>query len=195
MSSPQPLITLAGVRVAIGPLRRDLIPLYQAWINNLETSRFLSESGAVMTLDEEIQWFDQVVREPNARYFTVYTVDDFAPIGTANLHMINLRHRKANFGISIGEPSLRGKGFGTEAVRLVVDYGFNALNLHSIWLTTHEFNHAGRRAYLKAGFTEVGRRRQCRFHAGRYWDEIHMDILASEFTESRIAPVEAERPS
>lgn len=193
MTSPQPLITLAGDHVAIGPMRRDLVPLYQSWINNLETARFLSEAGAVVTLDEELQWYETILRDSSTRYFTIYALPDFTPIGTANLHMINQRHRKANFGISIGEPHLRGKGFGTEATRLVVDYGFNALNLNSIWLTTHEFNHAGRRAYLKAGFTECGRRRQCRFHAGRYWDEIHMDILASEFTGSRIAPIEAER--
>ncbi len=90
-------------------------------------------------------------------------------------------------GIMIGEPAMRGRGLGTEAVEIIVDYGFNALNLHSIWLTTYEFNAAGRKAHARAGFTEVGRRRQCRFHAGRFWDEIHMDILAEEFTASRLA--------
>ena len=67
-----------------------------------------------------------------------------------------------------------------------MDYGFNALDLHSIWLTTYEFNAAGRKAYARAGFKEVGRRRQCRFQAGRFWDEIHLDILAEEFTRSRL---------
>jgi RimJ/RimL family protein N-acetyltransferase len=186
MTDPQPVLSLAGDHVALGPLRRDLIPLYQAWINNLETTRFLSEAGAVVTLDEEVDWFDRVVRTANSRTYTIYAIPGFMPIGTINLHMINDRQRKANLGIMIGEPGARGKGHGTEAVQLLLDIGFNAMALHSIWLTTYEFNHAGRRAYEKAGFSEVGRRRQCRFHAGRYWDEIHMDILASEFEGSRL---------
>lgn len=198
MSAAQPVITLAGDRVALGPLRRDLVPLYHAWISNPETTRYLSEAGSVITLDEELAWYDGVIRQQDTRTFTIFTLPDYQPIGTANLHRINLRHRKANLGIMIGEPAMRGLGLGTEAVELVLDFGFNALDLQNIWLTTHEFNVAGQRAYRKAGFTEVGRRRQCRFHAGRYWDEIHMDILASEFTRSRLPStengLELERP-
>ncbi len=182
----QPIIIIAGERVALGPLRRDLIPLYHAWICNLETTQYLSEAGSAPTLDEEIDWYDREIRTQNQQTFTIYALPDHQPIGTINLHQVNQKHRKANLGIMIGEPDMRGSGHGTEAIELIVDYGFNALNLNSIWLATHEFNTAGRRAYAKAGFTEVGRRRKCRFHAGRYWDEIHMDILASEFTRSRL---------
>ena len=188
-AQPQPIVTLSGERVAIGPLRRDLIPLYHAWISNLETTQFTSEAGAVPTLDEEITWFETEIRKDNTLPFTIYALPDFQPVGIVNLHQINHKHRKANMGIMIGEPAMRGQGLGTEAVELIVDFGFHALNLNSIWLATYEFNIAGRTAYRRAGFTEVGRRRQCRFHAGRYWDEIHMDILASEFTKSRLASV------
>jgi RimJ/RimL family protein N-acetyltransferase len=187
MQVAQPIITVSGERVAIGPLRRDLIPLYHAWISNLETTQYLSEAGTVPTLDDEITWFESVIRKDNTLTFTIYALPDFQPIGTVNLHQVSHKHRKANMGIMIGEPAMRGQGLGTEAVELIVDFGFNVLNLHNIWLTTYEFNIAGRSAYLRAGFTEVGRRRQCRYHAGRFWDEIHMDILASEFTKSRLA--------
>jgi diamine N-acetyltransferase len=189
MSNAQPVITVSGDRVALGPLRRDLVPLYHAWISNLETTQYLSEAGSVLTLDEEIGWYDEVIRVANARTFTIYALPDYRPIGTINLHQINHVHRKANLGVMIAEPDLRGRGLGTEAVRLIVDYGFTAMNLHSIWLTTFEFNIAGRKAYARAGFKEVGRRRQSRYRAGRFWDEIHMDILASEFTGSRLANV------
>lgn len=184
---PQPVITLTGEKVALGPLRRDLIPLYHAWISNLETTQYLSEAGSVLTLDEEVAWYDSRITSQTERNFTIYTVDAWQPIGTINFHQINHRHHKANMGIMIGEPAMRGKGLGTEAVELILDIGFNAMGLNSIWLTTYEFNVAGRRAYTRAGFREVGRRRQCRLIAGRYWDEIHMDILAIEFTASRLA--------
>jgi RimJ/RimL family protein N-acetyltransferase len=184
---PQPVITLAGDKVAIGPLRRDLVPLYHAWISNPETTQYLSEAGAAITLDEEYAWFEAQLRKADTRTFTVYALPAYTPIGTVNLHQINHRHHKANLGIMIGEPDMRGHGLGTEAVELVVDFGFHAMGLHSIWLTTYDFNIAGQRAYLKAGFQEVGRRRQCRYLHGRYWDEIHFDLLATEFTKSRLA--------
>jgi RimJ/RimL family protein N-acetyltransferase len=185
MAEPRPIITIAGDNVALGPMRRDLIPIYHAWITNLETTQYLSEAGAAPSLDEEIAWFEGLARNPATRNFTVYALPAYQPIGTINLHAINHRHRKANMGIMIGEPDMRGRGLGTEAVELVVDYAFHALDLHSVWLTTYEFNDRARNAYLRAGFKEVGRR-ECRFHAGRFWDEIHMDILASEFTKSRL---------
>lgn len=191
---PQPVITLAGDKVAIGPLRRDLVPLYHAWISNPETTQYLSESGTVISLEEEFAWFEAQLRKTDARFFTIYSLPDYQPVGTVNLHQINHRHHKANLGIMIGEPGMRGQGLGTEAVELVVDFGFHAMGLHNIWLTTYDFNIAGQRAYLKAGFKEVGRRRQCRYLNGRFWDEIHFDLLATEFTRSRLASrLEADR--
>ncbi len=187
MAEPRPVISIAGEHVAIGPLRRDLIPLYHAWICNLETTRTLQVPGAVLTLDEEIAWFEREIHKPDSRSFTIYTLPGYQPIGSVNLHAIDFRHRTACMGIMIGEPDMRGRGFGTEAVELILDYGFNALDLHSIWLTTYETNIAGQKAYARAGFRESGRRRESRYQAGRYWDEIHMDVLASEFTNSRLA--------
>lgn len=68
----------------------------------------------------------------------------------------------------IGDTSSRGKGFGTEAVKLACDFGFNALGLHNIILMTSEYNVAGQKAYEKAGFKEMGRRREARWFAGRF---------------------------
>jgi diamine N-acetyltransferase len=82
----------------------------------------------------------------------------------------------------IGEADCRGKGYGTETTRLMLDYAFTALGLHNVMLTVFEYNLAGRRAYEKAGFREFGRRRQSRWMGGRLWDEVYMDCLASEFT-------------
>jgi RimJ/RimL family protein N-acetyltransferase len=198
MADAIPVITIQGELVALGPMRRDLIPLYHAWINNLETTQYLDVGGMVLTLDEEMAWFERLVKDQSSRALTIYHLPSYRPIGIVNLLHIDHRHHRAAMGIMIGEPAERGKGLGTEAVELILDYGFNALDLHSIWLVTYEFNHAGRAAYRKAGFQEAGRRRECRYHAGRYWDEIHMDILASEFTKSRLATrliAHTERPN
>jgi RimJ/RimL family protein N-acetyltransferase len=92
-----------------------------------------------------------------------------------------LPHRRAEVGILIGEPDARGRGYGTEAMRLLVDYAFTAAGMHSVMLWVYEFNPAARRCYEKVGFREVGRRRESRWYNDRYWDEIAMDILATEF--------------
>ena len=63
----------------------------------------------------------------------------------------------------------------------MLDYAFTALGLHNVMLTVFEFNPAGIRAYEKAGFKPIGRRRECRVMGGGVYDEVYMDCLASEF--------------
>ncbi len=79
----------------------------------------------------------------------------------------------------------RGKGYGTETARLLLDDAFTALGLHSVYLTVAEYNLAGRRAYERAGFTGTGHRRQAWRMAGRFWDEIIMDCLSDEVSGIR----------
>lgn len=179
MSTPRPIITVEGSNVALGPIRRDLIPLYQVWMNDLETTRFLRSWP--MSLDQEIAWFDRTVKDDSIAIFTIYQRPDFRPIGNVDLHDIDVRNRTAELGILIGEKGARGRGLGTEAVRLMCDYGFHVLDLHSIMLLTFGWNIAGQKAYVKAGFREFGRRREARFFAGRYWDDIYYDLLREDF--------------
>ena len=63
----------------------------------------------------------------------------------------------------------------------MLDYAFTALGLPNVMLTVYEFNRIGIRAYEKAGFRELGRRRQCRMMGGNLWDEVYMDCLSTEF--------------
>lgn len=176
-----PVITVKGDKVALGPIRRDLIPLYHRWITDLSTNRFLLARSASMTLDAEIEWFDGVSKQSNIAMFTIYELPDYRPIGNVDLHKIDATNRSAELGIMIGEANARGRGQGTEAVRLVCDIGFNVLELNSISLVTFGWNVAGQKAYLKAGFREIGRRREARWFDGRYWDDIWYDLLRSEF--------------
>lgn len=175
----QPIITVSGDKVALGPIHRGLIDINHRWINQLETTRFLQMG--VMSLEAEENWYESISKSTDVVYLAIYEATTMQPVGGVNLHNINKEHRKAELGIMIGERSLRGKGYGTEAVRLMCDFGFNAIGLNSIMLLTSGWNIAGQRAYEKAGFKEIGRRREARWFAGRYWDDIYYDILASEF--------------
>ena len=156
--------------------------LYERWINDFSTLRTLGLPPTAMTMEQETAWYDRAATSERGMTFTIYERATGKPIGTTGLHDIDYRHRKAAFGIMIGEPDYRGKGYGTETTRLMLDYAFTALGLHNVMLTVFEYNLAGRRAYERAGFREFGRRRQCRLMGGRLWDEVYMECLATEFT-------------
>ena len=177
-----PIANIVGELVALGPQRRDLLPLYQRWINDFATLRNLGAPLQPMTAEAEERWYDGRLVAEREVGFTIYEVSTWRPIGNTGLHGLDHQHKTAEFGILIGEPACRGKGYGTETARLMLDYGFTALGLHSMLLRVFEDNLAGQRAYEKAGFRVCGRRRQCHFMGGRYWDEISMECLATEFT-------------
>lgn len=183
-----PIINFEGELVSLGPMRRDLLPLYRRWVNDFGTVRFLGIGPTPMTEEAEVAWFERAATSDEPM-FTIYERTTGRPIGNTGLHNVDRRNRSAFWGIMIGEVEARGKGYGTETARLMLDYAFTALGLHSVTLTVFEFNLAGRRAYEKAGFKEIGRRRQSRWQGGRFWDEILMDCLASEFTSPVLAEI------
>jgi diamine N-acetyltransferase len=180
-SAGSPVLTIEGEHVALGPLRRDLVPLYQLWMNNLGTMRTLDLPPYPITMEKEQDWYDRVSRAESDVSFTIYESETLRPIGNTGLHEVDYRNRTASFGIIIGEPECRGKGYGTETTRLMLDYAFTALGLHNVMLIVFEFNAAGIKAYQKAGFKEFGRRRECRLVGGKLWDEVQMDCLSTEF--------------
>lgn len=176
-----PIINVTGEKVALGPLRRDLVPLYQTWENDFEVTRTLGARFTPMTREAMESWYEQATRGRRDITFTVYERAGLRPIGTAGLHEIFPLHHTAEFDIMLGEKDCWGKGYGTETARLVLDYGFTALGLHNIMLKVHSFNERAIRAYLRAGFREFGRRRQAIPLGGTAYDDVYMDCLATEF--------------
>lgn len=176
-----PILNITGERVSLGPIRRDLIPHYQRWMNDFAVTRTLGIPLTPMTLEAEESWYQTASTGERGVQFTIYERDTLRPIGTTGLHDINHQHRTATFGIQIGEKDCWGKGYGTETARLMLDYGFTALGLHNIMLQVFSNNERGRRAYLRAGYREIGRRRQAHRLGAEAHDIILMDCLATEF--------------
>ena len=192
----RPPITVEGNLIALGPFRRDLIPTYHRWNNDVATTRTFA-LPLPTTLEQEEALYAELTAASDRVLFTIYARDSWQAVGTTYLTDIDHRHRRAEFGVLIGEAVWRGKGYGTETARLMLDYAFTALRLHSVMLTVYAFNFAGRRAYEKVGFREVGRRRESHWMGGRYWDEIVMDCLATELTSPVLSQVfvpDAPRP-
>jgi diamine N-acetyltransferase len=182
----QRLILVQGQRVGLGALRHDLIPAYLRWRSDPEVMRGTGESTQIPTVEAMQAWYEQATKPRNREvHFTIYDLDDLAPVGTALLVRVNQHAGTAEFGLTIGER--RNQGLGTDATKLVLDWAFTVMGLHNIFLVTFSWNLPAIRAYSKAGFREIGRRRGAVVTYGQRYDQVLMDAVADEFTESVLA--------
>ncbi len=177
----RPIINITGERVALGPIREDLLPLYERWENDWEVIRTHIQTPMPMTAEIMRRWFERVRTGAERLPFTVYEREQMQPIGISGLMGVDFRNRTAELSITIAESNFRGRGYGTETAGLVLDYAFSALGLRSVMLTAVDYNAAGLRVYEKLGFREIGRRREAFLFGGHFRDVVYMDILASEF--------------
>ncbi len=102
-------------------------------------------------------------------------------IGSIGLHGIDWINRRAELGIVIGYEEYLDKGYGTEAIKLLLDFSFRQINLHRVRLRVHEYNQRGIQCYKNCGFKEEGRMRDEIFYQGKFWDMIFMGILEDEY--------------
>jgi RimJ/RimL family protein N-acetyltransferase len=181
MEHERPVVTIFGERVALGPLRPELYSLHTRWVNDSEVGWNIFGLPQTRTLQQESEWLDLQLQDPHSLYFLIYAQDRWRPIGVTSLSEIDFRRGTATFRIMIGEAGDRGKGYGTEVTRLMLEHAFSVLGLHNIMLKVFGFNVAGQRAYLKAGFRVIGNRRECVPRDGKLWDEVFMECLATEF--------------
>ena len=170
---------LIGDNIYLSPRHIEDIEKYTEWLNDFQVTDYTGRSANVLTLDGEKKYLEQHINDEAS--FAIIRIEDDQIIGSISLEQISHIHRGATLGIFIGDKSGRNKGYGTEAVRLILDYGFNYLNLNNINLHVMEFNDRAIACYKKCGFKEYGRRRKCYFLNGKYYDKIEMDILAEEF--------------
>jgi diamine N-acetyltransferase len=186
-----PDYVLEGARVALGPLRKELADSYRRWVHDLEVRSGIL-TVAIYGIEAEEAWVEETLTkcagaQPEMAAFTVYDLSDGAAVGTTSLMAIAWRLSRSIFGIALGER--RGTGLGTEATRLTLDWAFNMLGLQNVMLTVLPTNTAAIRAYERAGFERIGRRRNALSVLGRRGDELLMDAVPDEF----VSPVLAAR--
>lgn len=137
-------------------------------------ARPLSEQQLAKRLDP-----DQ--RDANWIEFHLRTVKDDKLIGFVALHTIEWNNATAMLSMGIGEPAYRGKGFGTEALRLVLNYAFAELNLFRVGLDVIATNDRAVHVYEKLGFQREGIMRRAVHREGRRHDVLHMGLLRDEW--------------
>ena len=171
---------LVGERIYLSPRNTEDYGIFTKWLNDFETTDYLGRSGNLVSLESEKKYLEENSNSQSA--FSIVTIDDDKMIGTVSLENIDNINRTATLGIFIGEKDYRSKGYGTEAINLLLEYSFRYLNLNNIQLNLMEFNERALKCYQRCGFKEYGRRRKCKFVNGKYYDSINMDILAKEFS-------------
>lgn len=175
---------LVGKKIYLSPISAEDAEQFVEWLNDFETTDYIGRSHQSMTLAEEKEFLER--KKEEEAFFSIVTLKENKLIGNISLNSIDHVHRRATLGIFIGDQESRNQGYGTEAVSLMLEYGFRYLNLNNIKLDVFEWNERAMACYKKVGFKEYGRRRKCQFLNGKYYDRIEMDILAEEFQEEYI---------
>jgi len=171
---------LIGTNVYLRPLERDDAPHFVTWMNDPEVTRTLVFRGPINLRAEEA-FLDKLYQSEHDFSLGIVIRQTNTLIGAAGFHYIDFRNRHASFGIAIGDKAEWGKGYGTEATRLMVQHAFETLNLNRVWLHTYEYNTRGLKTYEKIGFRKEGVLRQDTFREGRYWDTFVMGLLREEW--------------
>ncbi len=163
---------------------RDDLVKYKNFLNDHNVTKYLEMGDKPITESVLEQTFLEANSSPNDIVFSVIEKKKKLFIGTTGLYLINWVARRAQFRILLGETKYFGKGYGTEATKLVVDYGFNRLNLESIYLGVNEENVAAIKTYQNVGFVADGKYRKFIYNNGKYYDSINMTITKEDFRGS-----------
>lgn len=174
---------IVGDRIYLSPkgTSEDEVQKYTEWMNDFEITDYTGRSGQITTFDGEKDYLENSARDTKNRNFDIVELNDNKLIGALGLEHINWIERSAVLGIFIGDKNFRSNGYGAEAIKLLLEYGFKYLNLHSIRLSLLSINERAHKCYLKCGFKDTGYSREEIFLNGKYYDKLYMDILENEF--------------
>lgn len=177
-------VYVSGESIYLRPLARADAPTVIRYLNDPAVRRTLA-SYRPMSLEREHAFFDRLERGETDVVFAICRAADDAMIGMTGLHQLDAKNHRALFGITVGEVDEWGKGYGSEATRLMVEIGFDTFNLHRIALEVQEDNLRGIRAYEKAGFVREGLQREALWSEGRWKNLVGMAVLRSEWAARR----------
>lgn len=169
-----------GENLYLSPMNVEDAPIYVKWLNDKTVSENIGLDTKITTLEGEREWLRKNQNEYN---FAIVLKKNDELIGNISFDEVDLIHRNACLGIFIGDEKHRGKGYGKEAIKLLLEYGFNNLNLNNIMLNVYSFNKRAIKVYESLGFKKFGIRHKSHYFKGQFYDEIQMEILKDEYGE------------
>lgn len=176
-----------GENVMLRDYRQDDLPHIRKWVNDRKTTEYLS---AIFWFPQsEIdtsEFLNRAMRSaPNAAYFVIADVKDESYIGQMDIFEINWKIRLGKLGTVIGNEAKRGKGYGTEALKLMLDYAFGVLGLERLELDVYADNKRAVRCYEKAGFVHEGTRRRAAMVNGKHADVHIMAVIKADWENNK----------
>ena len=171
---------IIGEKLYLRPLEReDLTETYLGWVNDPEVNKYL-EVGLFPTNRDDLASYYERTHHPSSIVLAIVDKASDQHIGNISLTSINYIHGRADLGIMIGRKNFWRKGYGTEAIKLVVDYAFKRLRLHKISAGMYEENQASRWVFEKAGFIFVACLVDELYREGSYHSKVVMKKLNKE---------------
>jgi RimJ/RimL family protein N-acetyltransferase len=161
------------------------VTAFRRWYADPEIARLARYQETPMRPDEIDRFFEARVVNGDALAMAIHTRDGDRLIGTCAFSQMDPDNGSALYHITIGEKDAWGQGFGTEATQLMLDHAFGQLGLHRVALYVFSFNERAIRAYRRCGFFVEGRARESIWRDGRWWDELAMSVLESDWREAR----------
>jgi RimJ/RimL family protein N-acetyltransferase len=164
---------------------------FSKWNRDTEYWRLLAAEPAIPYTKKQVKDFvekELLGEHPNLFFFMIRSLEDDRLLGETGLDDVEWNHGESFVGISIGEKEFWGKGYGTDALQVLLQYAFNELNLHRVSLTVFEYNPRAIRSYEKVGFKIEGRERKFLERGGERWDMLYMGILRQEWQSRHPQP-------
>ena len=173
---------IIGEKVYLSPRSIEDAEKYPEWLNNYEIAKYIEYYTKILSIDGEREFLSK-----NNNTYSLAIVDKQTDelIGSIGFQHMNVFDRTAELGIFIGDENHLSKGYGSEAIKLFLDYGFNHLNLNNIILKAYSFNKRALRAYEKCGFKQFGIWEKSHYAEGEYHDIIFMNIMKDDFYKSK----------
>ena len=168
--------------------KSDINETYLGWINDSEVTRYMVTGIFPSNMERLEEYYQHMTTSPNHVILAIIDKASEKHIGNITLNDINWIDRRANLGIMVGDKDLWGKGYGTEATKLMIQYAFDKLNLHKLWLGVYAFHKAAIRLYEKAGFEVEGCFKNELYRDGKYHDRIVMGMTREKYYEGNESP-------
>ena len=169
-------------RLTLKPISEKDVDHVMTWVNNPSViGNIATLSGEDFTREQELAYIKRMQESPDDQVFSIWAGDRY--IGQTGIHQIYQRSRIGRLAIVIATQGEMGKGYGSEAIKLVLDHAFSptGMNLHKVWLIVFEGNTRSLRTYKRIGFVKEGVLREEYYHEGSYHNMIRMSILAQEW--------------
>ncbi len=171
---------LEGERIYLSPMNVEDASTYTKWLNDFNVTDYLGASHKMTNVELERNYILNT-NENTKHSFAIIDKEKDLLIGNCGFVKLDPFRRIAEIGIFIGEEEYRNNGYGPEALKLLIDYGFNYLNLNNIMLKVFSFNERAIKAYKKCGFKEFGKRHNTITIKNESYDDIYMEILRSDY--------------